>query len=441
MNQLHHHLKQKSSWYRFWHSEQHHQKVHWLVFILFAVFLTSLIALKVTNSELSSVSSSAASDTITLFPGQTKVTNGVEVRYVAAKSSKLFFWSEKPSLSLTWNNQNAVVGLRPGESAKLFDGSVLVLFISQSRDGSATLKVDTKDSIVAQTYIDKGWDPGMLKRRIATIYPNGRGYYENCPDTPNGICYPDILAGGGFYTLSPSMMEDVNAPCKVNSRELFTVPGTGQQEPCPYFFEWSTDSNGRVAAVLTDDSRNWSRSDTPNLYLGLQHNTPFSGLYMGANNMPNINEAYYEAYMQASTEGVRTDQNAYGRFMTGLAWYVPSLAKSFVVEFNLDSFNTNDPRLSTTVEAADNPSCGAAVKCTYLGARFWGYQTVIGTTPRLVKIDWADIVSKLVQRGYLPAEAYGNYPVSVFHSGPEMFGRGKLVDRISGATIKAKVRQ
>jgi hypothetical protein len=282
----------------------------------------------------------------------------------------------------------------------------------------------------------------MKLRRIATINANRTGYYENCPDGIVGKCYPAITAGSGFYTLSPSMNEGDNVPCKVNSGEQFRVPGAayGEPEPCPFYFDWSIDAANRVTAVLTDDTRNWSRSDTPNIYLGFQQNTPFGGLYMGANNMPNINEAYFEAYMQGSLEGVRTQEGAFGRFMTGVGWYVPSLQKSFVVEFNLDSFNTTQPQLSTTLEAVDNPSCGDAVKCTYLGARFWGIDSIIGSTPKKVSIDWAATVQKLIQKGYLPAEAYGSYPVSVFHSGPEMFGRGKLVDRISGATIKAKVR-
>jgi hypothetical protein len=301
---------------------------------------------------------------------------------------------------------------------------------------SSAASINTTRSFFSKNFQDRGFDPGMTHRLIATIFPN-QHYFEDCPDAPTGQCYPDVLAGEGFYTLSPQIGA-VNVPCRVNSNELFIVPETGQSEKCPFTFTWTQGANGRLAALLSTDTRNWSRSDTPNLWLGFQQNTPFGDLYMGANNMPNINRAYFEAYMSGSTEGLRTDQGAHGRFITGVGWYVPALEKSFVIEINLDSFNTTQPQLSTTLEAVDNPACGSAVKCLYLGGRFWGYGSILGTTPKRISTDWGGVIRTLVDRGYLPSQAYGDYPVTVFHIGPEMFGLGKISTQISGVTIKAK---
>jgi endo-1,4-beta-xylanase len=282
----------------------------------------------------------------------------------------------------------------------------------------------------------KGWDPGLRTRRITTMNPGKPTYFEDCPDAPSSRCHGSVLAGDGFYTLSPEI-GGTNVPCRVNSDDVFTVPITGQPERCPHNFAWQQGASGNLIASLGTDTLQWSRTDTPNIWLGFQENTPYGDVYLGGKNFPNINDATFEAEFSATVHGIRSAQGAKVRFLTGVAWFVPKLNKSFVLEMNLDSINAaSEPAWSTTAEAVDNPACGQAVKCLYLGGRFWQQPSILSVQPTKITIDWAGIAERLVQKGYLPPDALGPYKTTTFHSGPEILGRAAVSMQISKALIK-----
>ncbi|OGG07345.1 hypothetical protein A2872_03400 [Candidatus Gottesmanbacteria bacterium RIFCSPHIGHO2_01_FULL_42_12] len=300
---------------------------------------------------------------------------------------------------------------------------------------AAAILSSSSNIVYAQTIENRGWDPGLKTRRIATFKIDAT-YFEDCPDEQNG-CYGTIPSGGGFYTLSPDL-GDLGIACRVNSGDMFYAGlGTGNQT-CPFYFHWGKDQLNQLSAVLTTDTSNWTTSYTPHIYLGFQENLPIGNMYFGGKNLPLINNFNYEASISAIIES--RDPNSLARFLVGTAWYVPSLDKSFVLELNLDNMNVNAaylPEWDINQKAVTSSFDPANVKSLYLGGRYWGYNFTINSGSQVISIDWTRIVSQLIEDGYLPPEAMGPYPAGIY-TGPEIFGKIRISGEISNARMYSR---
>ena len=183
-----------------------------------------------------------------------------------------------------------------------------------------------------------GWDPDLTKKLVAGIYPSSTNYFELCPDGPNGKCYGEILAGKGFYTIANDEL------CKINSGDNFYANEYNENVSCPFEFGWKED-NDDVVANLKIDTTNFTSPITPNIYLGLQENVPYGDVYLGVDEIADINEID-KAYLKFKASycfGLATDQadiDSYrrARFLYHIVWYNPIKEKSYGVSINLLDF-------------------------------------------------------------------------------------------------------
>lgn len=279
-----------------------------------------------------------------------------------------------------------------------------------------------------------GWDPKLTKKLAAT-FKRDATYFEDCSDQSGG-CFGNIASGGGFYTLAPDMGA-LGIPCKINSHESFDSKLPAGVQNCPYFFRWDTDTNDKLSAVLNLDSTDWTTPTTNNIYLGLQENLPYGVLYMGGKNLPKINNFLYHAKLLATINDLNTNQFAKTRFITGIAWYVPNIQKSFVLEMNFDTAGPEVPQWSTTDIATKNEYCAVDVLCLYLGGRYWNQPELINKGETTIDINWTNIIRKLIAQNYLPLESFGPYQIGGTYAGPEMLGRGNVSLAVSDIEMSA----
>lgn len=290
---------------------------------------------------------------------------------------------------------------------------------------------------------DRGWDPGLTRRRAALFNTSPGVYFESCPDDPGG-CYKNgkgIPQGGGFYTIGQDIGGAVPPPCKINSGALFDVAyadATTRKESCPSYFAWTTDNAGRLAARVTVDTSNWSTAFGPNIYMGFQEGLPYGDVYLGGENIPTIDTAFFGVDLSGFLSILGTD-NTSGRIVMGTGWSVPSLGKSYVVELNIGSAvgQSPNPYISLDTPVIINPNCDATTVCLILGGRYWGFP-VISNTKTSYAVDWAGIARKLVSRGDLPSAAFGSYPAGGFGAGPEIYGKAKGEVVVSNFRIQSR---
>ncbi len=140
--------------------------------------------------------------------------------------------------------------------------SVFVYLITQ--DGTNPLVAGPIAASMPKSGTPKGFEPEFRHRRIATFNPDSATYSESCPDAPGGTCKGSLAQGQGFYTMGVDVGGSL-ASCRVNSQDLFDVPG-GSNQSCPFSLNWLTGGGGQDASVrLQVDSRTWTSALTPNL--------------------------------------------------------------------------------------------------------------------------------------------------------------------------------
>lgn len=145
-----------------------------------------------------------------------------------------------------------------------------------------------------------GFDPGFNLRLAAMRNPDdstisnyiapavGREdyyYSEFCSDEPTegkchnkdifGIGYFNIPVGGGYYSLSGDN-GGIFAGCPVSSGLPYFNVNTGAIEPCPYYFNWKTDADGKNVANIKTDNLNFSDPTSKNLYWGIDEDVTIS---------------------------------------------------------------------------------------------------------------------------------------------------------------------
>ena len=273
--------------------------------------------------------------------------------------------------------------------------------------------------------IVRGWDPSFTIRRAANYLPAlSNTFFQLCPDGESGLCYPNIAAGGGFWTLSTDIGGALQS-CLINTNQMFTVEA--EQQPCPFSFSWSDPAGDSAEATLGIDTRSWSRSVTPNVYFGFHQNSMQEGLYFGGNNYPHIDTLRTTLRLRHLTSSRPADNpHAEARILVGVTWYVPSLNQSFVIEMNLG--NVPQENNSVTPARSSEERIGLdrveyGVRQIYLGGPAWGLPRLKpGQETVNITIDWHKIIQTLIQEGRLPAEVFVHRPATIT-VGIEQWGR------------------
>jgi hypothetical protein len=287
-----------------------------------------------------------------------------------------------------------------------------------------------------------GWDPGLTKKLAAGIHPNSANYFELCPDAVNGKCYGEIPAGKGFYTIANDEL------CKINSGNNFYLNEYNKNVPCPFEFSWEEDS-GDVVADLKIDTTDFTSSITPNIYLGLQENVPYGDVYLGVDQIADIN-GIDKAHLKfkasycfgSATDQMDIDSHRRARFLYHIVWYNPVKEKSYGVSINLLDFRQHLNDGSNI--GADNYlfyETDETNNCVIqLGGKAWGiipqdYQPIFDASVNCsfanqandpwieVDIPISDILNKLKFEGYLNNDDLNGDITCLIVGGVELWGR------------------
>jgi len=266
-------------------------------------------------------------------------------------------------------------------------------------------------------------------------------YYESCPDgvaTAAGpACYPVIPEGGGFYTISTDV-GGARQAVRIASNQTFVPPTLSNPEPNPFFFHWLRSASQPVSALLEIDDTAWRNARTPNIYVGLQFNTPRARpYYFGGSDLENeymhTDRGFTELQLRASTERGPRDDAAQARILAGIVWSSPSTGQSYDIEINLDAMGPRSsapsPPWSTLAPVAYNTrhtSAGGSGQYLYLGGSAWGLPPLVEANDFVeVRIPWRYVIQKLLERGDLRAESLSDRPARplTFVVGVEQLGR------------------
>ncbi len=305
--------------------------------------------------------------------------------------------------------------------------------------------------ITAKRTIRRGFDPDFSNRRIASVLGQRPAtYFEDCPDGPGGKCLGGISPGGGFYNLATDIGGFTQA-AKINSHDTFELASNGKitRQSNPFYFSWLAGGGGTpMTGRVEIDNLNWSVSDTPNVYLGLQHNPPSQG-YLGGNNPMHTDGAFTTVTLNAG-EGIRgpADPNAQARYLIAINWYSKELNRSIDIEFNLGNIppvgGSVNPKWSSTARVARNDIekniyGEGQVQYIYLGAGAWGLPILSKENQTVsLKIFWKDVIRQLIRDGILDARAISRKnprPVT-FAVGMEQLGRLRNVMDVSNLKMR-----
>ena len=318
-----------------------------------------------------------------------------------------------------------------------------------------------------------GFDPGLRIRRAATIDPQGPLYYEDCPDGPDGRCYPAVPPGGGFYTLAND--EGIKGTCRIACGERYDANEWNPDVPCPYWFSWVDLPGGEVAAEISIDSTGFKHHLTPNLYLGLQENIP-SRIYAGCDYLSpdqalpfeQIDSITLSLRAAASWDPDLPDPARFGRLFTYVDWL--DVEKKLHTQVSLDLMHYIDA--DATVDVSDLPVAqrfyeesewlrahgeathfNESVYCGHVDAAAWGavpdglrfvttadadVEPSVDDQPWVdLDIDLRQLFDRMVDEGVLPTERLSGTWVGGIVLGLELWGRTAAVVQVKDRTMWA----
>ncbi|MFA6094904.1 MAG: peptidoglycan-binding protein [Candidatus Paceibacterota bacterium] len=314
-----------------------------------------------------------------------------------------------------------------------------------------------------------GFDPKFTQQLINTGTPKGPYYYESCPDSPTGKCFPDKKPGSGFYTL---FYDDTQ--CALNSAELYDSVGENLGVPCPFYFQWKKEGDKSVGYVAVD-SRKFKSASTKNLYIGIQENAsygsvesknPMEGIYGGLD-LRNINHSPFISNVESIDMDMRAkicysekETNVYVRLASYIGWFKSGtetyLERSQDLSLNVfthikgpyPSFFPNPVAhgkdlgegLNYNTLHVDGKAYVKASSDPFLKDTTRDCSKKLSTQPWVsVKIPFAEMATDLINKGYLKKDVFNasRYSGGIV-AGIEAWGKAKTELEVKNYRINLK---
>ncbi len=150
MNKFHQQLRKHSAWYDFWHNEPHHQKLHWLLFGMVAVFLALLIILRITGTGPTGLFSSAGAQQITLNANQPKVVQNLTLVYIPqfdTRPGKVKIQQDNVIIKAIYEGAAEQITLVRGRTQGIFNNNFTLTYDKKISATAITVTVVSKVSV------------------------------------------------------------------------------------------------------------------------------------------------------------------------------------------------------------------------------------------------------------------------------------------------------